>query len=128
MIGRHGRRAHHHVGPVRAQHVLLVLADLVRADEDGIVATLLCHEGQPDSGVAEVGSTMVPPGRNSPLASAASIIFTAMRSLALPPGLRYSILAATVGFLRLLAQQVQLHKRGIADELMTRLAMRILHR
>src|SRR6185503_14097113 len=39
---------------------------------------------------------MVPPGRSSPLASAASIILTAMRSLALPPGLRYSILAATM--------------------------------
>src|ERR1700710_2626711 len=39
---------------------------------------------------------MVPPGLSSPSASAASIILTAMRSLALPPGLRYSILAATV--------------------------------
>src|SRR4029077_8814398 len=39
---------------------------------------------------------MVPPGRSWPLASAASIILTAMRSLALPPGFRYSILAATV--------------------------------
>src|SRR5271166_5087514 len=38
---------------------------------------------------------MVPPGRSCPLASAASIIFTAIRSLELPPGLRYSTLAAT---------------------------------
>jgi hypothetical protein len=44
----------------------------------------------------DVGSTMVPPGLSSPLASAASIILTAIRSLALPPGLRYSILAATM--------------------------------
>ncbi len=43
----------------------------------------------------EVGSTMVPPGLSSPLASAASIILIAMRSFELPPGLRYSILAAT---------------------------------
>ena len=39
---------------------------------------------------------MVPPGLSWPLASAASIIFTAMRSFELPPGLRYSILATTV--------------------------------
>ena len=44
----------------------------------------------------DVGSTIVPPGFSSPLASAASIIFTAMRSLELPPGLRYSILATTL--------------------------------
>src|ERR1700756_2025812 len=39
---------------------------------------------------------MVPPGLSSPLASAASIIRTAIRSFELPPGLRYSIFAATV--------------------------------
>ena len=39
---------------------------------------------------------MVPPGLSAPEASAASTILTAMRSLALPPGLRYSTLAATV--------------------------------
>ncbi|CPU04424.1 Uncharacterised protein [Mycobacteroides abscessus subsp. abscessus] len=39
---------------------------------------------------------MVPPGLSSPASSAASIILTAMRSFELPPGLRYSILAATV--------------------------------
>jgi hypothetical protein len=52
MVGRHRRRAHHDVGPVGAQHVLLVLADLVRADEDALVATLLGNQGQPDAGVA----------------------------------------------------------------------------
>jgi len=35
----------------------------------------------------EVGSTMVPPGRNAPLDSAASTIASAMRSLIEPPGL-----------------------------------------
>src|ERR1700745_1950961 len=39
---------------------------------------------------------MVPPGRSCPLASAASIIFTAIRSFELPPGLRYSTLAAPI--------------------------------
>src|SRR5665811_1029523 len=43
-----------------------------------------------------VGSTMVPPGRSSPEASAASIIRSAIRSLMDPPGLRYSTLASTV--------------------------------
>ncbi len=39
---------------------------------------------------------MVPPGRSRPSASAASIIFTAIRSFTEPPGLRYSTLASTV--------------------------------
>src|SRR5919107_1051102 len=44
-----------------------------------------------------VGSTIVPPGCNAPLASAASTIRTAMRSFTEPPGLRYSSLASTRG-------------------------------
>ena len=44
----------------------------------------------------DVGSTMVPPGCNSPDASAASIIRTAMRSFTEPPGFTYSTLASTV--------------------------------
>ena len=44
----------------------------------------------------DVGSMMVPPGFSSPLASAASIIATAIRSLTEPPGLKYSTLASTV--------------------------------
>ena len=43
----------------------------------------------------EVGSTIVPPGRSAPDASAASIMRTAMRSLTEPPGLKYSTLART---------------------------------
>ena len=43
----------------------------------------------------DVGSTIVPPGRNAPDASAASIIRTAMRSFTDPPGLKYSTLAST---------------------------------
>ena len=39
---------------------------------------------------------MTPPGCSSPDASAASTIFSAMRSFTDPPGLRYSILASTV--------------------------------
>ena len=45
----------------------------------------------------EVGSTMVPPGVNSPLFSAASTMRSAIRSLTDPPGLKYSTLASTVG-------------------------------
>ena len=44
----------------------------------------------------EVGSTIVPPGRRSPLASAAATIRSAMRSLTDPPGLKYSTFASTV--------------------------------
>ena len=44
----------------------------------------------------EVGSTIVPPGFRSPLASAAATIRNAMRSLTDPPGLKYSTFASTV--------------------------------
>src|SRR3954463_11760625 len=45
----------------------------------------------------EVGSTIVPPGRRRPSASAASTIRIATRSLIEPPGLKYSTLATTCG-------------------------------
>src|SRR2546423_1445219 len=38
---------------------------------------------------------MVPPGRSRPACSAASTIRTAIRSLTLPPGLKYSTFAST---------------------------------
>src|SRR5438874_3323210 len=49
---------------------------------------------KPTPVLPEVGSTIVPPGRSRPVASAASIIATAGRSLTLPPGLRNSSLAS----------------------------------
>ncbi|CAM5352892.1 hypothetical protein STENM327S_04610 [Streptomyces tendae] len=48
-----------------------------------------------------VGSTIVPPGRSSPLFSAASIMRRAMRSFTEPPGLKYSTLARTVALIPL---------------------------
>src|SRR4051794_13386645 len=45
----------------------------------------------------DVGSTIVPPGRRSPEASAASMSATATRSLIEPPGLRASTLATSCG-------------------------------
>ncbi len=44
----------------------------------------------------DVGSTIVPPGSSRPASSAASTIFTAIRSFTEPPGLKYSTLASTV--------------------------------
>jgi len=43
-----------------------------------------------------VGSTIVPPGWSRPDFSASSTIRSAIRSLTLPPGLKYSTLASTV--------------------------------
>jgi hypothetical protein len=43
-----------------------------------------------------VGSTIVPPGRSRPVFSASSTMRSAMRSLTLPPGLKYSTLARIV--------------------------------
>ena len=45
-------RADDHLGAVRLEHVALVLADLVGADEDAAVALRLGHHRQPDAGVA----------------------------------------------------------------------------
>ena len=47
-----GGRADDDLGAVRLEHVALVLADLVRADEDALVALGLGHHGQADAGVA----------------------------------------------------------------------------
>ena len=51
---------------------------------------------RPTPVLPEVGSTIVPPGLSSPDRSAASTIRSAMRSLTLPPGLKYSTFASTV--------------------------------
>ena len=52
MLGRDGGRADHDLGAVGLEHVALVLADLVGAHEDAVVALLLGHHRQPDAGVA----------------------------------------------------------------------------
>ena len=49
----------------------------------------------------DVGSTIVPPGRSAPDASAASTIRSAIRSFTEPPGLKYSTLASTWAWLSL---------------------------
>ena len=52
MLGRDGGRADDDLRAVRLEHVALVLADLVGADEDAVVAARLGDHGQPDAGVA----------------------------------------------------------------------------
>ncbi len=52
MLRGDRRRAHHDLGAVRLQHVALVLADLVRADEHALVAPPLRDQRQPHPGVA----------------------------------------------------------------------------
>src|SRR6185312_13813547 len=52
MLGGDGGRADDDLGAVGNQHVALVLADLVGADEHALVAAVLGDEGQPDAGVA----------------------------------------------------------------------------
>ena len=95
IIGGDRGRADDHLGAIGPQHVDLVAADLVRADEDAAVAALLGDDREADRRCCRtVGSTIVPPGRSSPDSSAASIIRTAMRSFTEPPGLTYSTLAS----------------------------------
>jgi hypothetical protein len=55
VIRRHRRRADDDLCAVCPEHVLLVLADLVRADEDAFVAALLSDQRQTDAGVARGG-------------------------------------------------------------------------
>ena len=52
VLGGHRRRADDHLGAVRLEDVALVLADLVGADEDAVVALGLRHHRQADTGVA----------------------------------------------------------------------------
>ena len=52
VLGRDGGRADHDLGAVGLEHVALVLADLVGAHEDALVALLLGHHRQADTGVA----------------------------------------------------------------------------
>ena len=52
VLGVDGCGAHLDLRAVRAQRVDLVLGDLVRADEDALVALGLGHDRQPDAGVA----------------------------------------------------------------------------
>ena len=52
VLGRHRRRADDDLGAVGLQHVALVLADLVGADEDALVPLGLRHHREPDPGVA----------------------------------------------------------------------------
>ena len=52
VLGRDGGRADHHLGAVRLEHVALVFADLVGADEHAVVALRLRDHRQSDAGVA----------------------------------------------------------------------------
>ena len=52
VLRRDGGRADHDLGAVGLEHVALVLADLVGAHEDALVALLLGHHRQADAGVA----------------------------------------------------------------------------
>ena len=52
VLGRDRCRADHDLGAVRLEHVALVLADLVGAHEDAVVALGLRHHRQSDTGVA----------------------------------------------------------------------------
>jgi hypothetical protein len=52
VLRRDGRRADDHLSAVRLEHVALVLADLVGADEDALVALGLGDHREADAGVA----------------------------------------------------------------------------
>ena len=96
VVGRHRRRAHHDLSAVGAQHILLVLADLVRAHEDAFVAARLSDQRQADTGVARRRFDDGAAGLELAAGLGGLDHLDRDAVLALPPGLRYSILATTV--------------------------------
>jgi hypothetical protein len=57
------------LGAEQQQHLAALDRHALGHDQDQLVALGGGHEGQGDAGVAEVGSTITPPGFNRPLAS-----------------------------------------------------------
>ena len=115
VLGCDRRRADHHLGAVGPQHVALVLADLVRADEDAVVAALLGDQRQPDAGVPAGRFDDGAAGLQLPGLLGRVIIFSAIRSLTDPPGLTYSTFASTSGATSR-GQRPELDQRGVADQ------------
>jgi len=82
-VRRQWRR--HDLGAVGTQQRDLLRRDLVRHDEDAVVALTAAAMARPTPVLPEVGSTIVPPARNQPRRSASSIIRMPIRSFTEPP-------------------------------------------
>ena len=117
MLRGDGGRADDDLGAVRPEHVALVLADLVGADEDAVVALAA---GRPAPGRRRCcrrsarRSCRRAAARRT--ASAASTIRSAIRSFTEPPGLRYSTLASTVHGDAPVGDGVELDQGGVPDQ------------
>ena len=121
MLGRDRGRADDHLGAVRLEHVALVLADLVGADEDALVALApgrpsparrRCCRRSARRSCRRAGARRRP---RRPRSSG-----SAMRSFTEPPGLRYSTLASTSGpplaVRRGRGDRREPQQRGVADQ------------
>ena len=128
MLRRDRGRADDHLGAVRLEHVALVLADLVGADEDALVALAparpsparrRCCRRSARRSCRRAGARRRP----RPPRSSAS----AMRSFTEPPGLRYSTLASTSGPSSggRRSSVGEPDERGVADQVEER--VRVLH-
>ncbi len=125
VVRLHGGRTDDDAGPVRGQHVPLVLADLVRADEDAVVALGLGDDGQPDAGVAAGGlddgaarlEQAVPLGRLDHL-DRDPVLHRATRVEVLDLGQDETL--GAVG------DRTELEQRGVADEVDER--VHVLHK
>src|SRR5690606_2293917 len=107
---------HHHLGAVGAQHVALVLADLVRADEDALVAPPLRDESQPDAGIPRGGLD----DRAARLELAAGLrgVDHLDRDAVLRAAARAEVLDLGRDDARPVGDDgIQLYQRGVADEL-----------
>ena len=116
VVGRHRRRAHHDLSAVGAQHILLVLADLVRAHEDAFVATRLGDQRQADTGVA--GGRFDDRAAGLQLAAGLRGVDHLRRDAVFGAATRVEVLDLGDDLARALGHdRVQLNQRGIADEL-----------
>ena len=115
VVGCNRGRADDDVGAVGTQYVPLVLADLVRADENALVAALLSDQGQADAGVP--GGRFDDGAARLEHAGGLGGVDHLDRDavLAAAPGIEVFDLrdhpAAALGY-----DRVQLDQRGVADE------------
>ncbi len=115
MIRRDRRRRHHDLRAVRLQHVLLVQADLVRADEDACVPALLGDHGQSHAGVATGRLDDRATGLQQPLLLGS--IDHLGRDPVLDRPARVEVLdLGQHGGLNALGDMVQLHQGGVAHD------------
>ena len=115
VVGLDRRRAHHHLRAVGPQHVALVLAHLVGADEHALVALALGDHREPHAGVAR--RRLDDGAAGLQLARRLRGLDHAQRDPVLHAGARVEVLElGQHGGLDPCGDRPEPHQRGVADE------------